>query len=381
MSQKTALQDLSKLSDEEADVLNNDPELLSAFKQKHGLDQPQQKKSLLKKGWEALTLPEKAAQYVIPKLTQFQSNIQNKLAQKTGLPIGEEPTGNLPRDIAANVPRIMGETGEKVLPGFVSRGAILTAGALKAAGALRPLASIARKGALATLEKTSGIAPRQAGALEEAYQDPTLIFSSGKKAAGKFYEAAKTAAKEVSEEATALVRPDRAPKVIAEAVQKANAGALKPIEALKARKAVDAVLPSKTYLKDDLLPLRSSFDKIAKTDPLIAKADALYVRGIKASAIRQLLPTNVGGTFSSFRTGIGGAAAAMIPGGKVIAPVALSPFVQGIGATALGAASKLATPVLQNAGKVGSTIAAVVKTLTEDKARQMALNDGYEIPE
>lgn len=41
MSRETALADLSTLSDQEAQILNNSPELLSKFQAKHGLSQPQ----------------------------------------------------------------------------------------------------------------------------------------------------------------------------------------------------------------------------------------------------------------------------------------------------------------------------------------------------
>lgn len=332
--------------------------------------------SLLKRGYAALAVPEKMSREGLGQLAQMVPSA--------------EPTGNTVRDLALNVPKVLAESVAEVAPSFISRGAMITGGALKGIKAARPALSAMRKGALGILEKTSGIAPRQAGALEAAYKDPSLIFAKGKEAAGKFYEAAKNPEANIFEGITKNTKiVDKAQAVLKEG------GKLEPIEALTARKAVDNLISKKDTVKDVLFPLRSKLDAIAKADANIAKGDEIVSRGVKAAAIRTPFPTNIGGTFSIARSLGGGLASQVIPGGNVIAPLAMVPAVQGAGATALGVASKLATPVINNATKVAPVAAAAFKVLTEDvakkflrkakgdkdKARTMALEAGYEIPE
>lgn len=61
--------------------------------------------------WDVgLKLPEKYSRQGLQEITQGGTALQNAVANKTGLPIGTEPTGNLPADIIRNTPRIAGET-------------------------------------------------------------------------------------------------------------------------------------------------------------------------------------------------------------------------------------------------------------------------------
>src|ERR1019366_9700998 len=84
------------------------------------LDQPEQKKKgLIGKGWDFLQKPEQMS--------------RQGLQQIAGMIPEGKITGNLPMDVLRGTPRIAANTMAEAAPGFVSRGALLTAGAMPVA--------------------------------------------------------------------------------------------------------------------------------------------------------------------------------------------------------------------------------------------------------
>src|SRR3972149_3961701 len=83
------------------------------------------KKSFLQQRWENLAKWAPMAESGLRKLTDAEVSAQNYIAQKTGLPIGTLPTGNVIRDLIANTPRIVGETLTETAPQFISRPALV----------------------------------------------------------------------------------------------------------------------------------------------------------------------------------------------------------------------------------------------------------------
>lgn len=218
------------------------------------------------------------------------------------------------------------------------------------------------RGAFGQLESSSGSMP---GSLEAAYKDPSLIFGKGREAAKPLYEAAQDELKNTNVwkgQATNGVlemeqggqnvfkaMPENI-RIVRRARQMIDAGKkLEPAEALTARKAVDAVKHSKAYSPDFLFKLRSELDAAAKESPNIAKADPLYRRGMTSESLRNVMPQNKYGGASAFKMGIvpalsglGGFVAGH-PGaaaGAAVGGAALSPVVQGAGATAMGIGSR-----------------------------------------
>lgn len=208
--------------------------------------------------------------------------------------------------------------------------------------------SVPMKGLTKQLESASGSMP---GSLEAAYKDPSLIFAKGKEVAGPAYEAAK---KEIPE-GTSIFKGMYKPEEILDKAKdyvKSNRSMgtqMAPSDALVVRKAIDKLLKSGRYVKDELLALRNQFDDLAKFSSNIAKADPTYLRGSMAESLRNILPQNKYGGASAFKMGIapalaglggfvGGPGGAAIGGG--IAAAALSPIVQGAAATGAGLATR-----------------------------------------
>jgi hypothetical protein len=321
-----------------------------------------------------LTYPEKAAQYIIPKLTQIQSSIQNKAAQVTGLPIGEEPTGNLARDIIANTPRIMGETAAQTLPSMISRGSILTMGAMKGASALAPLVRAGGLGLAEAAESISGLEYKTPGILAEAANNPKLIFSPGKAKAE--YEAAKQLGGEVRKSLSQI--PEKM-KMVKESLKLAEKGELNPTEALEARKELSAL--KKTVSGEFFRKATEKFNEVAK--PVFGEADKAYRQGVKADALRLLFPVNKGGGTSIAKSALGSIAG-------VVPMMAMSPAVQGGIATGVGMAARSIGPALSNPAIPAAALTLTIEKAKEflkkakgnrGKARKMAEDQGYVIPE
>lgn len=312
-------------------------------------------RGLVRKGWDALAVPEQMSRQGLQQMAGF-------VPQPT-------PTGNMFRDVALGTPRVLADTAADAAPGFVSRGAILTAGAAKMAGGFAPAAKVVLRGLGRQGEELSGIAPKAEGALEAAFKDPTLIFAKGKKAAGGLYEAAKgESAKDVF---SGLYKPeeilDKAKDVIKSGEQ------LNPVEALKARKATDILLRSKSHVPDELYKMRDQFDSMAKASKNISAADKVYQRGRQADALRNVFPQNKYGGASAFKLGIMTALENMgIPGKAALA--ALSPAAQGLTATAAGiGARQVISPLMSSvpgAMAVSPVIQAIRQALAARQAQQ-----------
>lgn len=329
-----------------------------------------------------LTYPEKAANYVIPKLIAIQSRIQNGIAAKTGLPIQEEPTGNLTRDVLANTPRIIGEIGEKVVPPMISRGSILTAGLMKGVGmaapALKAMVGATAKGA----EALSGLEYKTPGILMQAFEDPTLRTAAAKSTAGPLYEAAKNELPMMAKEAAGLSPIDGVlenKNILAKAQELMASGeSLEPAEALEVRKAADALKGSKSINQNALIKIRNWADNIAKESENIKMADPIYARGVKSQALNNLLPQNKLGGSSIAKTILGSL--------KGVGTVGLmSPKVQGLAFTGAGKVARAVTPMLANPVIPAATAALIQKFLkaaggNKEKALRMAQEKGYLIP-
>ena len=271
------------------------------------------------KGWDALKIPEQMS--------------RQGLGQLAGMVPQGKVTGNLPMDILRGTPKIEAETLAETAPGFVSRGSILAAGAAPVIkGTLKAAAPIGR-GIASGLEDWAGIKPT--GSLAEAFKDPSLIFSKGKEAAKPLYEA-----ESGSGIFKGMYKPeeivDRAKMVIKKGYK------LKPNEGLTYRKAVDSLLKSGRYVKDELFAMRDEANSLVKESENLSQADKLHKRGLMASGLRSILPKNVGGRSSPFKVGEAMALSHFGPLGKV-ASLLFSPMALGVGSTGLGVAGKLAS--------------------------------------
>lgn len=317
----------------------------------------QQKPSFMKQAWGALAKPEQMSREGLQKLASF-------------IPEGKI-TGNMPADLARGTPRILANTMAQAAPSFISRGSLLGMGAGKALGAAAPAANALRKGLFSQLESASGSVPQS---LEAAYQDPSLMFAKGKEAAGPLYKAAKT---EMAGDSIfkGMYRPDQIVDAAKEYLSKG--GKLEPTEALMYRKALDKLLSKGSVIKDELIPLREEADAAAKASDKIAMADPMYKRGLQAQSLRNFLPQNKYGGASAFKMGIAPALSGLggfvggPPGaavGGAMAAGALSPAVQGAGATGLGVANRAISPLLQNP-KIASIIAAVLERLRSQQGQ------------
>ena len=277
--------------------------------------------SLPQKAWNALQVPSQMAERGLQQISE-------------AVKPNPEFTGNLPRDIVMNYPSYSADVLSKVAPGFVSRGAILTAGASKALQALRPVGSVIGKGIAGQLESATGANP---GSLARAWNDPSLIVAEGKQAASPLYEAGKTGGKMAEDLSKIPLKED----FLDVASKLADDGKLPPESALEGRKMAGKLLSKGggKYTEDFLRGLISKFDAIAKSNEDISAGDAAYRRGLDAASLRKLLPSNKYGSTSAFKTGI---MAATGPVGKAI----LSPAVHGVLSTAGGLAAKVATDPL-----------------------------------
>lgn len=249
-------------------------------------------------------------------------------------------TGNLPRDLAVNAPRIGAESMAKVAPEFISRESILTAGASPLIG--RALKSAAPIGKLigAGLEDWTGIKP--AGTLEEAFKGNVSAFSKSTKAAKAGYQ---EAMKELPYEQTIFKGIGKNKDIAEKAIQIIDSkGKLEPQEGLIARKALDR--SKKLYSDDAFNYYRTAFDKIAKSNSDIAASDPLHRRGMMAEALRSIGPKNVGGRISPFKIGEAMALSHLGPFGK-LASLAFSPAAIGAVSSGLGTASRIASDPMQ----------------------------------
>lgn len=347
-------------------------ELLSLERQRAGSAAPQPKQGLMSRAWDALAVPEQKSREGLKMLADYVPSPAS--------------TGNMPLDILRGTPKVVADTVAEAAPGFISRGALATAGAARMAGEVAPLAKMILRGAGRQAEELSGIAPKAAGSLEAAYKDPTLIFSKGKQAAGQFYEAAKddlNAAKDtfravgtspegdvvMGKTANILSREYRPEVILAKAENFVrNGGKLDPSEALEVRKAVDALIRKKGNIPTELLKMRDEYDAIAKTSNNLSTADTLHQRGIQAQALRNIFPQNKYGGGSAFKvllmdllhkTGNVGKAASLL----------LSPAALGTAATGAGVIARQALGPLSSSPTLAMALSAAL-------ARRKEASDG-----
>ena len=148
--------------------------------------QGEKQPGLLGKAWNALNLPAEKSREGLDLLANM-------------VPAAE-PTGNVVRDVALNIPRVMAESVAETAPGFINRESILTAGAAKAlAPVVGPAANLAAKGA----EKVKGAAK-------------ALASSAGKRALGFTKKLLKTPLmKKQADEAVELALKEKVLKALA----------------------------------------------------------------------------------------------------------------------------------------------------------------------
>lgn len=274
---------------------------------------------LMRRGWNALAKPEQMSRQGLEKIASM-------------IPEGKV-TGNLPMDLLRGTPRIAANTMAQAAPGFVSRGALMTAGAMPMMKGIGAAAEAVGPGVAGQLESLSGMKP---GLLGKAFKDPSLIFAKIPQEARDAYQVSSEMAQKTSQEVANTPRPLT---LVSKLLKKANSGMIGQDEALAGRQAVDQLWDSKAITENFKNMARGKFDKIAKTADDIKEADTAFSRGKNAAGLRQLFPQNKYGGTSAFKTGIMAFLNSMGPMGKV-GMAAMSPATMGTGATAIGAASK-----------------------------------------
>lgn len=303
---------------------------------------------ILGKAWNSLNKPVEMSKEGLTQMTDLGVQGQNALAEKTGLPIGTEPTGNLARDVVANVPRIAGETMSEVAPSFIDQTAILTAGAGSAIKAGGKVAGKVLPKVAPMLEAGSGL---QKGTLVAAFKDPKMIADfGGKLKASQLYNELKAGASVPNHLKTNA-------KVASDAIAKMSKGDhLTAPDAFKARKAVRALMKSKQYPMDDLLKAEEGLEAMVFRSA--NKADQMYVRAIRGEQMRNVSRLNKNGTTGPISAGI----MAKIP---FLAPL-ISPAVQGGAASLAGAAAQMpmSTPL-----RAGAMVGAGLDRLKSKKEK------------
>lgn len=306
-------------------------------------DSPKEK-GIVGKTWDALGVPEKMSREGLTKIAEAVPSAKM--------------TGNVARDFALNAPKAIAETLAETAPDFISPESIATAGAFKLGKVAAPLIKSSGRAAGKALEGLSGLEYRTPGVLAEAAKDPSLFFAKGKKSANSLYSAAK-AETGTSNIFKGMYKPDEI--VDAAKDYMAKGGVLEPSEALSYRKALDKLMKSGRYIKDELIALRKEADSIAKKSESIKMADPVYARGAKAEALRQPFAVNKSGG-TSIAKGILGVLGGVVPN------VVMSPAVQGLTATGVGKLAQIAsmlgeTPI--RSGAISTPLINLLRSLSE----------------
>jgi hypothetical protein len=279
------------------------------------LPEPEGKKGLIRRGWDALAVPEQMSREGLGKLADM-------------VPEGEM-TGNMAADIARGTPKVIAETFAEAAPSFISRGSLVTGGVLKGAKMVAPAVKVAGRGLAKWGEAASGLEHKTPGVLAEAFKDPKLMLGKGKEAAGKMFEGLLDEAKIRPE----FLKPISNEEVVNQAMKFAEEGALSPQEAIIARRSLDAI--KKTIHPLGFRRARDAFDSVAKT--ISKDADKAFSRAIKSEALRSPFALNKTGGASAFKLGTG-----MLTGTLKLQ----SPAFQGGVASLLGLAAKGVSPVV-----------------------------------
>lgn len=314
-------------------------------------------KGLIRKGWNALTIPEKKSRKGLRMLADFVPNQEPtgkegfiSKAVRAAVPLTNIiPQGTM-GDIARGTPRIMADTLAEAAPGFISRGAIVTSGILGGAKMAAPLVKAGGRQIAKGAEAISGLEYKTPGVLTQAANDPSLLFAPGTKKAGEQF----AEFMDKSKIRPSFGRATNSGDLIQEALKAADDGSLTPQEAVIARQTLDSI--KKTVPRYAFNNMRDTFDSVAKT--ISKEADLAFSRGVKADALRNLFPQNKLGGTSIAKSALGSIAG----GGPLLA---MSPMVQGTAATLLGAARRPVGALISNPIGVGSTTGSILALLKE----------------
>ena len=253
--------------------------------------------------------------------------------------------------IPGMVARTAGETLSEIAPSFVSPSSLVMGGAGQALKVAKPVMGALGKFAGSTLESTSGLGYKTPGVLGEVVEKPSLFFGKGLEKARQGYKALKDEDAIRPELKNQLLNNRSFVRKVMGIINKGES--VTPDEALEARKAVDAI--------GDTLPdtirktTRKVFDLIAKQK--YAEADKAYSEAVKSDAVRRFWAINKTGTPSIVKGGV----STVLP---FTAPL-FSPLLQGIGAAGIGAAKKLAYPMLKTSRRAIGTGAGLGAVLDE----------------
>jgi hypothetical protein len=220
--------------------------------------------------------------------------------------------------------------------------------------AKNPMASIGKTVAN-TLESASGLAYKSKGALRDVYNDPSLLFATGKEKAGEAFEVARKANGSASVYPREMIENQA---ILNKANELLGEGKLTAPDAHIARQAAESLQGSKSFSQSQLKNLRKAYDNVVKADEAYKAADKLYKRASTAEAVRALLPVNKGGGTSIMKTSIGALLTPLLP--------VISPAIQGAGAAGLGMTSKAINPILENQ----KLTSALLKALSLIKAQE-----------
>lgn len=323
---------IKNLTVEELDLLNSDPEMLAEFKKKYG----DEKTSMIGKAWDALKLPEELSREGLGMIAD-------------AVP-GAEPTGNVVRDVALNTPKILAETLADTAPEFISRDAIVTAGALKGAKLAAPVAKAAGRQLAKGAEAISGLEYKDPGILRKAFSNRKIISGPSSEKVRGMYEGLI----DKSQVRQTFARSTDPKDLVKEAMQAIDEGTLTPSEALIARRTLDKI--KKTLPDYSFREMRDAFDGIAKT--ITKDADVAFSAAKKTDALRNIFPQNKLGGTSIAKSFLGSLAG--------IAPMAaMSPLVQGSVATGLGIGSRAVAPLLEHSLITGAGVGVASRGLQE----------------
>jgi len=319
---------VNKLSREELEFLNNDPQLLSEFKAKYEAQPASQEQGIKTQGLFGTSVGENSGLLQKARIPAEAVRRGGKLMSQSF----DAKTQSVPLNMALNLPGTIAEIGSNLLSSAIEPESALTAGALKAAEFSAPVLNRLGRFIGKTAESTSGLAYDTPGVLAEAVNDPSLIFAPGKASAGKLFEAAK----DINKIRPELQKISQNRALVRKALD--NVDNLNPNEALEARQALDNL--GKEVPNAFKKRTRDIFDAIAKQE--FAEADKAYARAVKSEALRSFWGINKTGSPSLVKGGllIGMKQAALAP--------LLSPMAQGTLATGLGVGRRVSLPLLQN---------------------------------
>lgn len=275
-------------------------------------------RGMIRKGWDALAIPEQKS--------------REGLQMLAGMVPNPEPKGNLALDIIRGTPKIAADTVAEAAPDFISPASLALAGAGQVGRLAKPIIKPVLQGLGRQGESVSGVVP---GALEAAYKDSSLMMGQGKKAVQKMYETAKSTTGGMRKELQTI--GDKK-EFVTKALNLAEEGSLTPLEALEARKELVKIKKQLTgpyfqYAKDKL-------NSIAKT--VFSGADTAYQKANMAESLRQIAPQNKYGGTSAFKMALQAMASNDGIAGKAVA-LGLSPFAQGTVATGAGMTARAVT--------------------------------------